>query len=94
MSGTEHAFLYSNGVMVDLNTLIDPNLQITLAEARGINDLGQIVVNGNGHAYLLTPVPEPGTWVLLGAGLLCSSLCWPGPTVGEQSKPRTSTARG
>ena len=64
------AFLDSNGVMVDLNTLIDPNLQITLLSATGINDNGQIVANSNNHAYLLTPVPEPGTWALLGAGLL------------------------
>ena len=71
------AFLYSNGVLTDLNSLIDPNLHITtLYEATGINDLGQIVANSydysaNGeHAYLLTPVPEPGTWLLFGAGLL------------------------
>jgi len=67
---TVHAFLYSNGVMVDLNNLIDPNLQITLTGG-SINDLGQIAANGtNGHAYLLTPVPEPGTLTLLGLALL------------------------
>ena len=71
----QHAFLYSNGVMTDLNTGIDPSLQITLNDAKGINDLGQIVaygfISGQGyHSYLLTPVPEPGTWLLLGAGLL------------------------
>ena len=75
-SGVQHAFIYSSGVMVDLNSLIDPSLQITLSEATGINDLGQIVVNmdygsiDSRHAYLLTPVPEPGTWMLFGAGLL------------------------
>ena len=31
-----HAFLYSNGVMMDLNSLIDPNLHITLISAMGI----------------------------------------------------------
>ena len=62
-----HAFLYSNGQMMDLNDLIDPALHITLDDARAINDNGQIVAsNGsNGHDYLLTPVPEPGTWALL-----------------------------
>ena len=66
-------FLYSNGAMTDLNSLIDPTLQLTLMEATGINDLGQIVANSydrGGRAYLLTPVPEPGTWLLFGAGLL------------------------
>ena len=62
-----HAFLYSNGQMMDLNGLIDPALHVTLDDARAINDNGQIVAsNGsNGHDYLLTPVPEPGTWALL-----------------------------
>ena len=75
-SGTDHAFLYSSGVMMDLNSLIDPNLHITLTGAYGINDHGQIVAgdydssSNAAHAYLLTPVPEPGTWALLGAGLL------------------------
>jgi hypothetical protein len=30
--GVEYSFLYSNGVMTDLNTLIDPNLHIQLAK--------------------------------------------------------------
>ena len=65
-SGAYHAFLYSDGVMTDLNDLIDPNLHITLTGAGGINNSGQILSG----RYLLTPVPEPGTWALLGAGLL------------------------
>ena len=64
------AFLYTDGQMYDLNKLIDPALHITLYEATAINDHGQIVANGGGHAYLLTPVPEPSTWALLGVALL------------------------
>lgn len=57
--------------MVDLNNLIDPTLGITLTEAAGINDHGQIMTNGEGaysgvHAFLLIPVPEPGTTALFG----------------------------
>jgi probable HAF family extracellular repeat protein len=66
--GAHHAFLWSDdnsngapdaGEMKDLNTLA-PVAGWTLEEARGINDLGQIVatgVDGNGlrHAFLLTP---------------------------------------
>ena len=72
----EHAFLYSNGTMTDLNDLIDPasNPGWIIADARAINDSGQIVgyaVNGmEEQAYLLTPVPEPTAltiWSLLGA---------------------------
>ena len=64
--GTLHPFLYGSGVMTDLNTLIDPVPGITLNGASAINDAGQIVATGGGHAYRLDPVaaglgnvPEP-----------------------------------
>ena len=54
------AFIWSNGMMQDLNTLIDPTSQWNLATATGINDSGQIVGFGafGGdpfRAFLLTP---------------------------------------
>jgi probable HAF family extracellular repeat protein len=66
-----HAFLHSDSIMYDLNTLIDPSSGWTLWDARDINNAGQIVgtgVNSSGqdHALLLTPVPEPPTIILLG----------------------------
>jgi len=73
-----HAFLYMNGTMTDLNALIDPSLGIVLANASGINDLGQIAATGatsagSFHAYLLTPVstavPEPSTLGTIAGGL-------------------------
>jgi len=55
----EHAFLYSGGKMIDLNSLIDSTSGWTLKTAQGINDNGQIVGEGihNGYirAFLLTP---------------------------------------
>jgi probable HAF family extracellular repeat protein len=53
---TRHAFLYGGGTMTDLNSLVSPGLGITLYQATGINDRGQIVANGAGGAYLLTPL--------------------------------------
>jgi len=54
------AFVWSQATgMQDLNTLIDPNSGWTLMWAFAINDSGQITgsgtINGQTHAYLLTP---------------------------------------
>jgi probable HAF family extracellular repeat protein len=71
-----HAFLYSgNGPLQDLNDLIDPSPEWTLEESSAINDKGQIVctgVNPNGqkHIFLLTPIPEPSTLILLSIGVM------------------------
>lgn len=60
------AFLYQDGVMTDLNTLIDPIPGFGLGEAYGINNAGQIVAVGykqrdGYYSVLLTPVPEPAS---------------------------------
>ena len=73
-SGAAVAFFYSgSGSIVDLNTLIRADSGWTLEWATGINDSGQIVGYGSGptgqtDAFLLTPIPEPSTLVLLVAG--------------------------
>jgi probable HAF family extracellular repeat protein len=55
--GNWHAFVYGNGAMTDLTTLIDPSLKILLRNADHINDLGQITANDQNYIeYLLTPV--------------------------------------
>jgi len=56
-------FLYSDGKMIDLNTMIDRTSGWCLITATGINDSGQIVGKGKNkagqsHAILLTPVPN------------------------------------
>ena len=69
------AFIYQNGTMTDLNTLIPANSGWVLEAATGINDLGQIVgygsLNGVTTAFALTPntttVPGAGTLSLSSA---------------------------
>jgi len=63
--GASHAFFVdSTGSMQDLNALISPTSGWVLAEAHGINNLGQIAgfgtIGGQTHAFLLTQaIPEP-----------------------------------
>ena len=68
------AFIYSNGVMTDLNTLIVPSSGIRLQEATSISDTGFITAYGfnkygRDEAFLLTPtapVPEASSAASLG----------------------------
>jgi probable HAF family extracellular repeat protein len=70
------AFLYDETGIHDLNSMVDPQLGWNFYEARGINNAGQIIVNGifNGisTSAILTPVPEPETYtmMLIGMGIL------------------------
>ncbi|HZQ17247.1 MAG TPA: hypothetical protein VFA90_00895 [Terriglobales bacterium] len=58
----DNAFLYTGGVMHDLNSLIQAGSGFQPERAYGINDAGQIVGVGYGahgnemHAFLLTPI--------------------------------------
>ena len=69
------AYLWEDGVMMDLNSLIDPADGWTLYQASGINDRGQIAALGcrgdicGGVLLDIAAVPEPGTFVLLVVGL-------------------------
>jgi probable HAF family extracellular repeat protein len=58
------AFVYDGTAMLDLNGQIPAGSGWNLQTAQAINDNGQIVgkglINGNFHAFLLTPDPGPG----------------------------------
>lgn len=70
----DHAFLWEDGEMHDLNDLIPADSGWELTECYDINEQGQIAgsgwIGGEKHAYLLTAVPEPATLLLLGLGSL------------------------
>ncbi len=59
-----HGFLYSNGLMYDLNDLLIPGSGWVIQDAVGINDAGQIAATGTdpaglADAFLLNPI-SPG----------------------------------
>ncbi len=55
ITAENHAFLYTNGQMQDLNELVNLPPGVSLINAYGINYQGWIVgTTSSGHAYLLT----------------------------------------
>ncbi|HTJ97874.1 MAG TPA: hypothetical protein VL381_10425 [Rhodocyclaceae bacterium] len=68
--GKAYVYGYQGGGIVDLNQLVKLRTGEFLSEAADINDRGQIVAMSNlGHMYLLSPVPEPATYLMLLCGL-------------------------
>lgn len=75
--GDDIGYIYRDGVLQDLSTLLDPALGWHISDASGINDAGQIVAYGcrdfvcsSVLLSLTNPVPEPAGPLLLLAGLL------------------------
>ncbi|QYK54193.1 MAG: PEP-CTERM sorting domain-containing protein [Fimbriimonadaceae bacterium] len=72
LKSNSRAFYWTQGTMYDLNSLMDSTgAGWTIMEGSGINDNGLIsatAMNSSGamHAVLLTPVPEPATFIAFG----------------------------
>lgn len=68
------AVVWQDGYIFDLNLLIPADSGWSLYGANGINQDGLIVgsggYNGQAHAFLLTPIPEPTTLALFGFGVV------------------------
>jgi uncharacterized membrane protein len=56
-----HAFLYTNGVMTDLNSLLPVGSGLTITSAYGIDNNGDIVGTGlfNGEQYAVELIDPP-----------------------------------
>lgn len=80
--GQRRAFLYANGTMVDLNTLLEAESGWVLLSATAINDAGQITgegqFGGDVRAFLLTPpVDSDTTPPVISAAVASPSSVWP-----------------
>ena len=60
--------------LIDVSALLPPDSQFASIRASAINNYGQIagigLINGESHAFLLSPVPEPTTVFLFGLGII------------------------
>ena len=78
-NAAQHAFLYSGGIMNDLNTLIPANSGWVLNQATAINNAGQVVGVGNRNnqqrAFLYTP--GSGGPTIVDLGTLGGTATWP-----------------
>ena len=86
------AFVWEDGAMSDLNSLIPSGSGWVLGEALAINNSGQIVgggtLNGQYHGFLLTAVPEPSGMLTLAIGLAIVSYSSFRKKTAESSYPR------
>ena len=76
-SGAYDAFVSNGTTLFDLNNLLANGAGWQLTEATAINASGQITgvgtIDGQQHAFALTPSPEPAAW--MAAALALAGLC-------------------
>jgi probable HAF family extracellular repeat protein len=68
-TSVNHAFLYRDGQVADLNSVIDPTSGWVLSSASSISNSGFIVgrgiKDGEDRAFILTPIPEPSAILIM-----------------------------
>jgi probable HAF family extracellular repeat protein len=93
--GTQHAFVWQQGRMADLNDLIPPGGDLVLESARAINASGEIagigLRNGHDHAFLLRPRKKADTGATPRAGATPAAPAAI-PCAGGQATPVASPA--
>jgi probable HAF family extracellular repeat protein len=81
VGSSQHAFLYSGGQMIDLNTLLAPKGWSNVRIAYDINNKGQIIgsgyYNGGARSFLLTPVKPADTTPPVVAASATPNFLWP-----------------
>jgi probable HAF family extracellular repeat protein len=80
-TSSQDAWVWNGGSLVDLNTVLVNGQGWDLFSATGINDAGWIVgtgeLNGQTEAFLLEPVPEPGTLIMASTSVVFGlALVW------------------
>jgi probable HAF family extracellular repeat protein len=79
-AGNGAAFLWEEGNLMDLNSLVLPGTGWSLRSAEAINDRGEIagygIIGGQTRAFLLVAVPEPSTYLLIGVGIIAGGVMY------------------
>jgi probable HAF family extracellular repeat protein len=68
-AGDHHAFLWQDGAMIDLNSLLAPNSGLVLESATAINDLGQIAGTGTNGGVTTAFRLDPCTASIAGTSI-------------------------
>ena len=93
------AFLYSNGILTNMNTLISPTSGWTLNQGTAINDSGQVVgqgrnANSQNHAFLYSSGTITDLGTLGGSYSVPSAINTGGQVVGWADTAGNAGLRG
>jgi probable HAF family extracellular repeat protein len=68
-------FLYADGKLLDLDSLVDPALGLHFVDAVKVDDMGRVTaLTDSGQRYVLSAVPEASSLAMTALGLLVMGL--------------------